>query len=446
MAVEAQSAPVPPQDLEAEESVLGAMLVSPNAVAAVSEILQPDDFYRKSHGTMYRAILEMYGRGDAIDSITLANELSNRGVLEEVGGRAAVSTLAATVPAAANAPHYARIVRDTASYRGLIRAGTDIATLGYERHGEPSDLVDRAEQIVFEIADHRIKGDFHGIDGLLQRTFERITALHESDREVTGAPSGFRDLDRVTSGFQRSNLVVLAARPGMGKTSLALNMAAHLALREQLPVAVFSLEMSSDEIVQRLMCAEGRVDSSRLRNGRLTRDDWTKLTSACDRLARAPIFVDDSAGVTPIEIKAKARRLKTRHSDLALVIVDYMQLMSAPGRFDNRVQEISHISRALKLIARDLDVPVLAVSQLSRAVEARSDKRPQLSDLRESGSIEQDADLVMFVYREEYYDRESPSGEAEVILAKHRNGPVDTVKLAYVGRFTRFDNLAQGAA
>ena len=361
-------------------------------------------------------------------------------------GKPVVHTLAATVPAAANARHYAQIVRDTATYRGLIRAGTDIASLGFEHIGEPQELVDRAEQIVFSIGDQRISSDFERIDGLLKQSFERLDEIQNSDHDITGAPSGFKALDELTAGFQKSNLVVLAARPGMGKTSLALNIATHLAVREQIPVAIFSLEMSREEVTTRLMCTEGRVDSKRLRVGKLSKADWNNLTNASTRLYNAPIFVDDSAGVSPIEIKAKARRLKARlDGHLGLVVVDYLQLMGGQTRVENRVQEISQISRALKLIARDLDVPVLAISQLSRAVEQRTDKRPVLSDLRESGSIEQDADLVMFVYRDDYYDDSSDDkGTAELILAKHRNGPIDKIRLAYIGRYTKFDNLARG--
>jgi replicative DNA helicase len=446
MAVANRAPTVPPQDIDAEESVLGAMLVSQNAIAIVSELLKPEDFYRGSHATIYRTILEMYGQGEVVDSITLTNGLSNRGLLDGVGGKPFVHTLAATVPAAANARHYAQIVRDTATYRGLIRAGTDIATLGYDHIGDPPDLVDKAEQIVFSIADQRISGDFERIDGLLKQSFERLDEIQNSDRDITGVPSGFRELDGLTAGFQKSNLIVLAARPGMGKTSLALNMATHLAVREQIPVAVFSLEMSREEVTTRLMCTEGKVDSKRLRVGKLSQTDWTNLTNASTRLYNAPIYVDDSAGVTPIEIKAKSRRLKARlDGKLGLIVVDYLQLMGGTARVENRVQEISQISRALKLIARDLDVPVLAISQLSRAVEARTDKRPVLSDLRESGSIEQDADLVLFVYRDDYYDDDSEDkGTAELILAKHRNGPVDKVRLSYIGRYTKFDNLARG--
>ena len=386
MAVADRPANVPPQDIDAEESVLGAMLVSQNAIAIVSELLQPEDFYRRSHATIYRTILEMYGKGEVVDSITLTSALDHRGVLDDVGGKPVVHTLAATVPAAANARHYAQIVRDTATYRGLIRAGTDIASLGYEHVGEPHELVDRAEQIVFSIADQRISGDFERIDGLLKQSFERLDEIQNSDHDITGAPSGFRALDELTAGFQKSNLVVLAARPGMGKTSLALNIATHLAVREQIPVAIFSLEMSREEVTTRLMCTEGKVDSKRLRVGKLSKADWNNLTGASTRLYNAPIFVDDSAGVSPIEIKAKARRLKARlDGHLGLVVVDYLQLMGGTTRVENRVQEISQISRSLKLIARDLDVPVLAISQLSRAVEQRTDKRPVLSDLRESG-------------------------------------------------------------
>jgi replicative DNA helicase len=425
------------------------MLVSGNAIAIAAEVLRPEDFYRRSHGLIYDTIRAMYAEGDAVDSITVVNALQAKGILEDVGGKAVINTLASTVPAVSNARRYAEIVKETSTYRGLIRAGTEIADLGYQRLGDPREAVDKAEQAVFQIANQRVTSDFSPINELLHASFERITELNKDGREIIGVPSGYRDLDRITAGFQPSNLVILAARPGMGKTSLALNMAAHVGIREGLPVAVFSIEMSRDEVTQRLMCSEGRVDSSRLRTGRLAQDEWPRLTDACSRLAGAPIYIDDTAGITPLEIKAKTRRLLTRHPNLALVIVDYLQLMGGGGRFENRVNEISHISRQLKLIARDLEVPVIALSQLSRAVEQRGtkDRRPQLSDLRESGSIEQDADVVMFVYRDDYYDQESEhKGEAEVIIAKHRNGPLDTVTLAYQGRYTRFASLARAGA
>jgi replicative DNA helicase len=439
----APTAPVPPQSIDAEEAVLGAMMLSPSAIAAVSEFLEPSDFYRESHGTIYRAALALYGRGEPVDAITLVDELEERGELESVGGRARIHELAALVPAAANAGHYGRIVRESATLRGLIRAGGEISRLGWEGQGEPRELVDRAEQIVFDLSQQRVTGDFSHIEALLKESFERITALYESGTDVAGVPSGFRDLDRVTSGFQQGNLIVLAARPSMGKSALGLGIAANLAVRHGTPVAIFTLEMSKAEVTQRLMCSEAKVESQRLRTGRLAPEDWPRLTAACDKLAKAPIFVDDTASVTMMEIRSKARRLKSKHPDLGLIVVDYMQLMTSGTSVENRVQEVSQISRNLKLLARDLDLPILALSQLSRAVEQRHDKRPILSDLRESGSIEQDADLVVFLYRDDYYDEGSDQqGIAEAIVAKHRNGPTDTVKLSFLKRYAKFADLA----
>jgi replicative DNA helicase len=438
-----QTAPVPPQNLEAEESVLGAMLLSPGAIGAVSEIVDAGDFYRESHGKIYRAGLGLYGRGEPVDAITLADELDERGELEDVGGRVRVHELAALVPASANAAHYARIVREMATLRGLIRAGSEIARLGWERPGETADLVDRAEQVVFELAQARVTGDFSHIEALLKESFERITALYESGAELTGVPSGFRDVDRLTSGFQPGNLIIVAARPSMGKSALGLGIAANLAVRHEIPVALFTLEMSKAEVTQRLMCSEAKVESQRLRNGKLAPDDWPRLTTACDRLAKAPIYVDDTGSITMMEIRSKARRLKSQQPNLGLIVVDYLQLMTSGASAENRVQEVSQISRSLKVLARDLDVPILALSQLSRAVEQRHDKRPILSDLRESGSIEQDSDLVLFIYRDDYYNEESDQqGLAEVILSKHRNGPTGTVKLSFLKRYAKFADLA----
>ncbi|MFN8188588.1 MAG: replicative DNA helicase [Gaiellales bacterium] len=437
------TAPVPPQSLDAEEAVLGAMMLSPGAIAAVSEVLDDGDFYRESHAKLYRAALGLYGRGEPVDAITLVDELEERGELEDVGGRARVVELAALVPATANAAHYARIIRESAVLRGLIRAGGEIARLGWDGVGDATELVDRAEQIVFALAQQRTSGDFSHIEELLKESFERITALYESGSEVTGVGSGFRDLDRLTSGFQQGNLVIVAARPSMGKSAFGLGIAANLAVRHQTPVAVFTLEMSKAEVTQRLMCSEAKVESQRLRTGRLAPEDWPRLTSACDKLAKAPIFVDDTGSVTMMEIRSKARRLKAKHPELGLLVIDYMQLMTSGTSAENRVQEVSQISRNLKLLARDLDIPILAMSQLSRAVEQRHDKRPILSDLRESGSIEQDADLVIFLYRDEYYNEDSElQGVAEVILAKHRNGPTDTVKLSFLKRYAKFADLA----
>jgi replicative DNA helicase len=440
----AEAAPIaPPQNLEAEESVLGAMLLSPGAIGAVSEVLDASDFYRESHAKIYRAALALYAKGEPVDAITLVDELEERGELEDVGGRVRLHELAALVPATANAAHYARIVREMATLRGLIAAGQQIAQLGWERPGETQILVDRAEQVVFELSQSRVSTEFSHIEELLKESFERITALYEAGADVTGVPSGFRDLDRLTSGFQPGNLIIVAARPSMGKSALGLCVAANLALRHEIPVALFTLEMSKSEVTQRLLCSEAKVESQRLRTGKLAQDDWPRLVAAGDKLMKAPIYVDDTGSITMMEIRSKARRLKTREASLGLIIVDYLQLMTSGTTAENRVQEVSQISRNLKVLARDLDVPIIAMSQLSRAVEQRHDKRPILSDLRESGSIEQDADLVMFVYRDEYYNEESDQqGLAEVILSKHRNGPTGIEKLSFLKRYAKFADLA----
>ncbi len=348
------------------------------------------------------------------------------------------------MPATANAAHYARIVAEMATLRGLVRAGQEIARLGQERPGDTIDLVDQAEQIVFELAQQRVTGDFSHIEQLLKESFERITQLYEAGADVTGIPTGFRELDKLTSGFQPGNLIIVAARPSMGKSALALCSATNLAVRHELPVALFTLEMSKSEVTQRMMCSEAKVESQRLRTGKLSADDWPRLTAACDKLMKAPIYVDDTGSITMMELRSKARRLKSREPGLALIIVDYLQLMTSGASAENRVQEVSQISRNLKVLARDLEVPILALSQLSRAVEQRHDKRPILSDLRESGSIEQDADLVAFVYRDEYYNGEESDqqGLAEVIVAKHRNGPTDMVKLSFLKRYAKFADLA----
>jgi replicative DNA helicase len=435
---------VPPQNVEAEESVLGAMLLSATAVGTVTEILDASDFYRDRHASIYRAMLALWAKGEPVDAITLCDELDERGELEQVGGRAKIAELAALVPAASNVEHYARIVEEMATLRGLVEAGLSIVRLGRERPGETADLVDRAEQIVFELAQQRVTSDFAHIEELLKESFERITHLYEAGAEITGVPSGFRELDKLTSGFQPGNLIILAARPSMGKSALALCTAANLAVRNETPVALFTLEMSKAEVTQRLMCSEAKVESQRLRSGRLAQDDWPRLTAACDRLMKAPIYVDDRGSITMMELRSKARRLRTREPRLGLIIVDYLQLMTTGASVENRVQEVSQISRQLKVLARDLDVPILALSQLSRAVEQRHDKRPILSDLRESGSIEQDSDLVAFVYRDEYYagEESDQQGLAEVILAKHRNGPTGMVKLSFLKRYAKFADLA----
>src|SRR5439155_4960336 len=353
---------VPPQNLDAEESVLGAMMLAPGAIAAVSEVLTSDgrEFYRESHAKIYRAALGLYVKGEPVDAITLADELDERGDLEDIGGKVRIQELAATVPATANAGHYAQIVRENSTLRGLIRAGSDIAQLGWERPGEATELVDQAEQIVFDLSQQRARGEFSHIEELLKESFERITALYESGADVTGVPTGFRDIDRITSGFQEGNLIVVAARPSMGKSALALCMIANLAVRFSTPVALFTLEMSKSEVTQRLMCSEAKVESQRLRTGKLAADDWPRLTAACDKLAKAPIYVDDSGSITMMEIRSKARRLKSKHPELGLIVVDYLQLMTSGTTVENRVQEVSQISRSLKVLARDLDVPIVA--------------------------------------------------------------------------------------
>ncbi|HVU79213.1 MAG TPA: replicative DNA helicase [Gaiellaceae bacterium] len=440
------SAQIPPQNLDAEESVLGAMMLSPLAIGAVTEStsLNAGDFYRESHGHIFRAILSLYAKGEPVDAITVVDELDKTGMLEAAQGAERIHELAALVPAASNAVHYARIVSEMSTLRGLIRAGNDIARLGFDRPGETIELVDRAEKIVFDLSQQRVSTEFAHIDDLLKDSFETITKLYEAGSDITGTPSGFRDLDRLTSGFQPGNLIIVAARPSMGKSALSLCMAANVAVRTQTPVALFTLEMSKAEVTQRLMCSEGKVESGRLRTGKLAADDWPRLTAACDKLAKAPIYVDDTGSITMMEIRSKLRRLKMRQANLGLVIIDYLQLMTSGTTVENRVQEVSQISRALKVLARDLEVPIIALSQLSRAVEQRHDKRPILSDLRESGSIEQDADVVMFVYRDEYYNPEDTdsAGIAELIVAKHRNGATDSTKLAFQKRYAKFADLA----
>jgi replicative DNA helicase len=435
---------VQPHNLEAEESVLGAMLLSAKAAETAAELLAPSDFYRPSHGTIFSASRELLQKGEPVDAITLVDLLEQRDELERAGGRERIHELVALVPAASNVGYHAEIVKEMATLRGIISAGEDISRLGWERPGEIADIVDRAEQRIFELAQQRVTSDFAHIEELLKESFERITKLYEAGVDITGVPSGFRELDKLTSGFQPGNLIILAARPSMGKSALALCTATNLGVRHQTPVALFTLEMSKSEVTQRMMCSEAKVESQRLRSGRLAADDWTRLTAACDKLMKAPIYVDDTGSITMMELRSKARRLKSREPRLGLIVVDYLQLMTSGGTTENRVQEVSQISRQLKVLARDLDVPILALSQLSRAVEQRQDKRPILSDLRESGSIEQDADLVFFVYRDEYYagEESESQGLAEIILSKHRNGPTGFVKLSFLKRYAKFADLA----
>lgn len=435
---------VPPHNLEAEQSVLGSMMLSKSIVGEVLEILRPEDFYREAHQRICEAARDLFVAGEPVDAVTVAEELRRRAHLEHVGGAPYIHTLVSSVPIASNAAFYARIVVEHATLRRLIDAATLIAQECYEVPDDIDETLNRAGELIYGIAARRIRSDFSSIRDLLAQSMEQLEALSSRQTEVVGVPTGFRDLDARLSGLQKQNLVLVAARPAMGKSSLVLNIAHHAALNEGVPVVIFSLEMSQMEIVQRLICAEARVDTQRLRTGHLTDADWIKVSNAVGRLDTAPIFIDDTASISMMEIRAKCQRLK-RRENLGLVVVDYIQLMTSPRRTENRVQEVSDISRSLKILAKEMDMPVLAVSQLSRQPEqGGGDKRPHLAHLRESGSLEQDADVVMFLYREEYYNPDTADkGEAEVIVAKHRNGPAGTEKLAFLGQYTKFADLAR---
>ncbi len=429
---------LPPQNLEAEESVLGAMMISQNAIIAVIDKLRQEDFYRDTQRLVYGAIIDLFNRGEPVDPITVAEYLNFKGVLDNVGGKNYIHTLVSTVPSAANAARYAGIVRENSVLRSLIEVGYRISEMGYERPGEVDEMLDRCEKMVFDISQHQVRGGFESIKELVDEHFDQLVQmLHQKGQKITGVPSGFSDLDSVTSGFQKSNLIILAARPSMGKTALALDIAQNAALKHDVPVAVFSLEMSKSELAQRMMCTQGKVNSHRLRTGMADENDWEKLKEGCSRLFKAPIYVDDSAGVNMLEIRAKTRRLISREK-IGLVIVDYLQLMMPEGRTQNREQEVAKMSRQLKLMAKELEIPVLTLSQLSRAPEQRSPSRPVLSDLRESGAIEQDADLVLFIYRPKDEDTGHPGRVAELIISKNRNGPTRTVELAFREEYISF--------
>jgi replicative DNA helicase len=435
---------VPPHNLDAEVSVIGSMLLDKNAIADVTELIGPEDFYRGAHRTMFEAIRDLYDRGEPVDAITIGDELSKRGKLEDIGGAVAIADILSRVPTSANAPHYARIVADQALRRRLIETGTQITRIGYDDTEGIDEAVDTAEQLVYKVAQQGRVSEFTPMKQLLTEGFAIIEKLHENNSAITGLATGFTDFDELTSGLQPANLVILAARPAMGKSTLVTNMAVNVAVEQRKPVVLFSLEMSQMELVQRVLAAEARVDSDRLRTGRLQESDWPKLSQAMGRLAEAPLFIDDTAGINLMEIRSKCRRLKQAHG-LEMIIVDYLQLMQSHRRAENRVQEVSELSRGLKILAKELEVPVVALSQLSRRPEERTDRRPQLSDLRESGSIEQDADIVAFIYRDEVYNPDSAAkGEAELIVSKHRSGPLKTIHLAFLGSTSRFANLRRG--
>jgi replicative DNA helicase len=435
---------VPPHSLEAEVSVLGAALLSTTAASEAIELLRADDFYRGAHRVVFEAVQALVAQGEPADTVTVTDWLARRDRLDEIGGPAALHDLTVSTPTAANATYYARIVRDKSLLRRLVDAGTAVTRLGYEATDDARTVVDNAESIIFEISQTTDTGEYSRLGDLLTESFAQIEQLAEQKSEVTGLATGYDDLDRLTAGLQPQNLIILAARPAMGKSSLVLGISHFVTARLQKPVLLFSLEMSKLEIVNRLLSSEARIDSSRLRTGRLEDTDWRKLGDALGTLSEAPLFIDDTPSISLMEIRAKARRLKQKQG-LELVIVDYLQLMQSHRRVDSRQQEVAEISRGLKMLAKELDVPVVALSQLSRQPESRTDKRPMLADLRESGSIEQDADIVGFIYRDEVYDEDSPDkGIAELIIAKHRNGATGIVKLAFLAHLTKFANLARG--
>ena len=435
---------LPPQNLEAEQSVLGAILIENTALLKCIEIITPEDFYRESHRKIYNAMLDLFDKSEAIDLVTLTEHLTKKNAIEVVGGASYLASIAAQVPTAANARYHAKIMREKALLRSLLHSSTDIASKVYEDSSEADELLDYAEKSIFEISDKRIKVAFTPVRDVINDSIKMIEDLVERKEVITGVPSGFSDIDEMTTGFQKGDLVILGGRPSMGKTAFGLNIIQHVGVELNEPAAIFSLEMSTRQLMLRMLCSEAMVDSNKVRKGFINRgEDWTKLTGAAGRLKEAPIYIDDSAAIGVLEMRAKARRLKMEHG-LSIIMVDYLQLMSGRGNFERREQEISDISRSLKALARELDVPVIALSQLNRGVEQRTDRRPTLADLRESGAIEQDADVICFLYRDEVYDKDNPDkkGKAEVDIAKQRNGPTGRVKLTFLSKYTRFQSFS----
>ena len=437
-----------PQNVEAEEAVLGAILVNPETLAKVSDSLTPNSFYKPAHRAIYEAMLQLFNNNDNIDIVTVSDVLSYSGKLEAVGGRAYINDLVENTITTSNISYYARIIQEKAVKRALINAGSEIVNIGYDL--EPVDRsLEQAEKLIFDIGSSKSTSDLKHVKDLVLDTWDSIEYRYNHKDELSGLSTGFNELDKNLSGLHKSDLIILAARPAMGKTALALNIAQNVAIKEKVPVCIFSLEMSASQLVQRMLCSYAEVDSQRLKTGNMLQQDWEKLTEAMNDFSQAPIYIDDTSGCTLTDIRTKCRRLKTQQKDLGLIVIDYLQLMEGGGK-DDRLQQISAISRGLKILAKELDVPIITLSQLSRAVEGRNDKRPMLSDLRESGSIEQDADIVMFIYREDYYNKgeteeeenikATSKGLSEVIIAKHRNGPVGTVKLLFQGNITKFKN------
>ena len=439
---------LPPQNIEAEEAIISAILIDNDALLDVIETLGAQDFYRTAHQKIYAAITDLFDKAEPVDLVTLANKLKEKGRLEEVGGASYLARLVDTVPLAVNARHYAKIVHDKASLRRLIEKANAIVKRSFEERGEAEDVIDFAESAVFEISEQKARQSFYPLSKIILGNIETLEEKQGNRSLVTGVPTGYNQLDNLTSGLQNSDLIILAARPSMGKTALALNIARNAAVDANVPVAVFSLEMSKEQLSLRMLCSEARIDSSRLRGGFFSMEDWRRLTDAADILSEAPIYIDDSPSLSAMEIRAKARRLKM-DKNIGLIIIDYLQLMQGRASAERRDLEISEISRGLKALAKELDLPVMALSQLNRMLEQRTDKRPRLSDLRESGALEQDADVVAFIYRDEVYNKEEDNpnrGTAEIILSKQRNGPTGDVFLSFLNSYTRFENLASEEA
>ncbi|MSX81354.1 MAG: replicative DNA helicase [Actinobacteria bacterium] len=442
----ASSGRVPPHNLEAEESLLGAMMLSRDAItAAVEARVDESDFYKPAHAHIYTAVMALYSQGEPVDPVTIAEELRRADLLEALGGRQKLVSIQANTPASSNAGHYAGIVSELALLRRLITVAGEIAESAYSQPDDVTDTVDRAEARIFEIAEKRVAESMVRVFDSVSETIEQLSNMYEGpEGAVTGSPTGYTDLDELLLGFQNSTLLIVAARPGMGKTSFALGAAANVAIVTKRPVIFFSMEMGTVELTKRLLASEARVEARKLQTGRLNDADWTRLNTAMSHLGESPLYIDDNPHCTVMEMRAKARRIKARHGDLGLIVVDYLQLMSTPGRPESRQVEVADLSRGLKILARELDCPVVALAQLNRQLEYRQDKRPMLADLRESGSIEQDADVVMFIYRDESYNTETDQrGTAEIIVAKHRNGPTGNVRLAFLDHFTKFANMAR---
>jgi replicative DNA helicase len=435
---------VPPNDLDAEQNLLGAMMLSKDAITLVAPMLRPTDFYKPAHAHVYDAILSLDSAGEPADPVTVADELRRAGVLDQIGGQSLLADIVSVAPAVNNAQRYAKIINDHSVLRRLIAIGGEIAEIGYDLPENVDHAVDHAETLVYELGQGKVTDSMVPIDSLLSDTLDRLEALVERGDAITGLPTGFMDLDRLLSGLQPSTLVVVGARPAMGKTSFALNLTANAAFQSRRPVLFFSLEMGNIELTQRLLCAEAQIDSTKVRDGRLQDAEWDRIGAAVGRLADSQIYLDDNPNISIAEIRGKARRLKSQLGDLSLIVIDYLQLMTGKANSESRQVEVAEMSRGLKILARELECPVIALSQLSRGLESRTDKRPMLADLRESGAIEQDADVVMFLYRDEVYNPDSADrGMAEVIVAKHRNGPTDRISLAFRNHLTRFDNMAQ---